>query len=62
MGTGGGGGGVGGVGKVQNIWGEGARGAILFSGYKLIGVTTSNQCQIITFLTFKTDNLAKLPE
>ena len=48
-------GGVGGGGaKVQNI------GAKLFAGCKLIGAPVPNQCQIITFLTLKTDNKAKL--
>ena len=31
-----------------------------FAGSKLIGVPAPNQCQIITFLTLKTDNIAKL--
>ena len=42
-----GGGGVGGGGK-------------LFAGCKLIGAPAPNQCQIITFLTLKTDDVAKL--
>ena len=40
--------------------GEGARGAKLFAGCKLIGALAPNQRQIITFLTLKTDNIAKL--
>ena len=32
----------------------------LFAGCKLIGAPAHNQCQIITFLTLKTDNTAKL--
>ena len=44
-------------GKVQNI---GGRGAILIAGCKLIVAPAPNQCQIITFLTLKTDNIAKL--
>ena len=51
----GGGGGV----KVQNI-GGGARGTKLFADCKLIAAPAANQCQIITFLTLKTDNIAKL--
>ena len=35
-------------------------GGKLFNDCKLIGATTSNQCQIITFLTLKTDDIAKL--
>ena len=31
----------------------------LFAGYKLIGALAPNQCQIITFLTLKTDNITK---
>ena len=54
--------------KVLNIagWGEqgseywGPRGAKLFTGCELIGAPATNQCQIITFLTLKTDNIAKL--
>ena len=38
----------------------GPRGAKLFAGCKLIGAPTPSQCQIITFLTLKTDNIAKL--
>ena len=54
----------GGGGKVQNIrgggGGGGARGAKLFAGCKLIGAPAPNLCQIIAFLTLKTDNIAKL--
>ena len=50
-----GGGGEGG-GKVQNKWGWGQ----LFAGCKLIGSPAPNQCQIITFLILKTDDIAKL--
>ena len=32
----------------------------LFAGCKLIGVPAPNQCQIITFLTLKTGNIANL--
>ena len=55
--------------KVLNIWGGGeqgseywggggARGAKLFAGCKLTRAPASNQYQIITFLTLKTDNIA----
>ena len=37
-----------------------AREAKLFAGCKLIGAPAPNQCQIITFLTLKTDYIAKL--
>ena len=40
--------------------GGGAKGGGLFAGCKLIGAPAPNQCQIITFLTLKTDNIAKL--
>ena len=43
-------------GKVQNTGGGGG-GAI---NCKLIGAPAPNQCQIITFLTLKTDNIANL--
>ena len=46
-------------GKVLNIGGAGGGGK-LFSGCKLIGALTPNQCQRITFLTLKTDNIAKI--
>ena len=49
----------GGGGKVQNM-GGGAGGSKLFADCKLIGATAPNQCQIITFLTLKTDNISKL--
>ena len=48
----------GGGAKVQNIGGGG--GGKLFAGCKLIGAPAPNQCQIITFLTLKIDNIAKL--
>ena len=54
--------GWGGGGKVQNIRGRGGGeqgGAKLFAGCKLIGAPAPNQCQIITLLTLKTDNIAK---
>ena len=35
-------------------------GGKLFAGCKLIGAPAPNQCQIITFLTLKNDNIAKL--
>ena len=58
------GGGGGGGGKVQNMGGGGGgkeRGeAKLFGGFKLIGAPAPNQRKIITFLTLKTDNIAKL--
>ena len=40
-----------------NIGGGG--GGKLSAGCKLIGAPAPNQCQIITFLTLKTDNIAK---
>ena len=51
--------------KVLNIWGGkvlnmGGGGANFFAGCKLIGASAPNQCQKITFLTLKTDNIAKL--
>ena len=51
--------------KVLNIWGPrfrilGGGGGKPFAGCKLIGAPAPNQCQIITFLTLKTDNIAKL--
>ena len=35
-------------------------GGKLFAGCKLIGAPAPNQCQIMTFVTLKTDNIAKL--
>ena len=58
---GGGGGGGGGMPKFR-ILGRGGGGQI-FAGCKLIGAPAPSQCeiiQIITFLTLKTDNIAKL--
>ena len=49
--------------KVLNIGrGQGSEywGAKLFAGCKLIEAPAPNQCQIIAFLTLKTDNIAKL--
>ena len=56
-----GGGGGGGVQEGQT-WGGGGecKKAKLFAGCKLIGDPAPNQCQTITFLTLKTDNIAKL--
>ena len=48
----------GGGGKVQSIGGQG--GSKLFDGCKQIGAPAPNQCKIITFLTLKTVNIAKL--
>ena len=54
-------------GKVQNIGGGGGGGGgggkgggKLFAGCKQIGAPAPNQWQITTFLTLKTDNIAKL--
>ena len=64
-----GGGGGGGGGKGQNIWEGGwrevrifggARGGKLFAGCALIGAPAPIQCQMIKFLTLKTDNIANL--
>ena len=49
---GGGGGGGGGA--------RGQGGGKLFAGTKLTGAPDPSQCQITTFLTLKTDNIAKL--
>ena len=47
--------------KIQNIGGGWASGADkLFADCKLIEATAPKQCQIITFLTPKTVNIAKL--
>ena len=40
--------------------GGGGRAGKLFADCKLIGAPAPNQCQIITFLKLKTDNIAKL--
>ena len=46
---------------VKNIGGAGGQGgAKILAGCKLIGAPAPSQCQIITFLTLKTDNIAKL--
>ena len=53
----------GGGSNVQNNGGGGlggSRGSKLFAGCKLIGDLAPNRCQIITFPTLKTDNIAKL--
>ena len=51
----------GGGGKVQNIGGpRGGGRAKLLAGCKLIWAPATSQCQIIIFLTLKTDNIAKL--
>ena len=57
----------GGGGQGSEYWvGGGSRGegqgggGKLFAGCKLIGAPAPNQCQIITFLTLKTDDIAKL--
>ena len=52
MGGGGGGG--------QRGGGKGGGGGKVFPGFKLIGAPAPNQCQIITFLILKYDNIAKL--
>ena len=52
MGGGNGGGGQGGA--------RGGKRGKLFAGCELIGAPAPNQCQIITCLTLKTDNIAKL--
>ena len=49
----------GGGGNVQNIGGGGGGGEAR-GPYLLIGAPAPNQCQITTFLTLKTDNIAKL--
>ena len=46
-------------------WGGGSQvqntgGGQLFAGCKLTGAPAPSQCQTITFLTMKTDNIAKL--
>ena len=38
----------------------GGNGAKLLAGCKLIGAPAPDQCQIITFFSLKTDNMAKL--
>ena len=50
------------VGPPPKLLGGGGpgKGAKLFAGCKLIGAPAPNQCQIIAFLTLKTDNIAKL--
>ena len=51
-----------GAGTRFRIWGGGGgcKKTKLFAGCKLIGDPAPNQCQTITFLTLKTDNIAKL--
>ena len=46
--------------RFRILGGGGARGDKLFAGCKLIGAPAPNHCQIIAFLTLKTDNIAKL--
>ena len=46
------------MGQGSEYWGQG--GGELFAGCKQIGAPASNQCRIFTFLTLKTDNIAKL--
>ena len=53
-----GGGGGGGGARFRILGGQGGGG--LFAGCKLIGTPAPNQCQIIAFLTLKTDNIARL--
>ena len=47
-----------GGGQGSKYWGGGGR--KLFAGCKLIGAPDPTQCQIVAFLTLKTDNIAKL--
>ena len=56
MNIGGGGGGV----QGSEYWGGQGGGGKLFAGCKLIRAPAPDQCQIIIFLTLKTDNIAKL--
>ena len=60
-GAGGGRGGGGGAmrGQGSEYWGP-RGGGKLFDGCKQIGAPAPNQCKIITFLTLKTVNIAKL--
>ena len=51
---------MGGCGARFRILGGQGGGANFFAGCNLIGAPAPNQCQIITFLTLKTDNIAKL--
>ena len=47
--------------EVFEYWGEAkGGGGKLFAGCQFIGAPTPSQCHIITFLTLKPDNLAKL--
>ena len=50
--------GRGGGGQGSEYWG--AKGGKVFASCKLIGAPAPNQCQIITFPTLKTDNIANL--
>ena len=50
-------GGGGGAEQSSEYWGGG--GEQLFAGCKRTGAPAPNQCQTITFLTLKTDNIAK---
>ena len=58
--AGGGGGGGGRKARFRILGWGGQGGAKFFAGCKLIGDHAPNQCQIITFPTLKTDNIAKL--
>ena len=49
-----------GGGQGSEYWAGGGGGGKLFAGCKQIGTPAPNQCRIITFLTLKTDNIAKL--
>ena len=51
-----------GGGEGSEYWGGGGQGGggKLFAGCKLIRAPAPNQCQIITFLPLKTDNIATL--
>ena len=51
--------GGGGEGQGSEYWGAWGGGK-LFAGCILIGAPAPNQCQLMTFLTLKTDNIAKL--
>ena len=53
-------GGGGGAGGRFRILGGRGKGAKPFPGCKLTGDPAPNQCQIITFLALRTDNIAKL--
>ena len=46
--------------RFRILGGGGQEGVKLFAGCKQIGAPAPNQCQMITFLTLKIDNVAKL--